>query len=208
MTIEIKIQFTDVAQAVAFLAAGEKAVSRAELKQDLTELQRAALDVVAAYSGQMSIAGEANSAGTTVVSNPSPEAISQEVPKAEGKRGPGRPRRAAETEASNSAAPAAAASPASPSASAPEPTPAVEPPPPAPAKPKTYEESDFPARIMKLVADQKETGNGARVDALKAHLASLGIRSARELKPEQLGAFGEKLAEIEGLGAAAEEALG
>ena len=184
--IEIKFQFTSLAAAAAFLA-------------------DAAGDPRFVPTGAL-IADGANSAGTTVVSNPSPEAISQGVPKADGKRGPGRPPKPLRQE-SDSAAPAAAASPASTSAPASEPV--VEPPPPAPAKAKTYEETDFADRIMKLVADQKETGNKSKVEALKAALGDLGLKSARELKPEQLDAFGAKLAEIEGVATAAtEEALG
>lgn len=203
--IEIKLQFTDVAQAVAFITAGEKAVSRVELKQDLAELQRVALDVAAHSLQQAPLTGEANSAGTASVSNPSPEAVqaaTQEAPKAEGKRGPGRPPKAAKEP--DSAAPAEVASAAKQPepASTPAPAPAVESP-----KTRTYEETDFPKRIMQIVADQKATGNTVRVDALKAALSGLGLKSARELKPEQLDGFGEKLAEIEAM-PLGEEALG
>ena len=201
--IEIKLQFTDVAQAVAFITAGEKAVSRAELKQDLAELQRVALGTAVGALG--ALAGEANSAGTTAVSNPSLEAVqaaTQEAPKAEGKRGPGRPPKAAKEPESAAPAEAASAAKQPEPASTPAPAPAAESP-----KTRTYEETDFPKRIMQIVADQKASGNGVRVDALKAALAELGLKSARELKPEQLDGFGEKLAEIEAM-PLGEEALG
>lgn len=182
MNIEIKIQFTDMASAIAFLARRPEAPA-------------GAINYAAAVADVDPVA--------EVSQTPT-----QEV-KTEGKRGPGRPPKAAKE--SESAAPAAAASAAKPQESASTPPvdevpvfvkPAAE----APAKLKTYEETDFAERIMKLVADQKETGNKSKVEALKAALGALGLKSARELKPEQLGAFGEKLAEIEAL--ATEDALG
>ncbi len=194
MNIHVHLNFTSLAAAVAFLTAGEQAAPGAT-SATFT------VPALGAVSGG-ALAGEANSAGTASVSNPSPEAISQEAPKAEGKRGPGRPPKAAKE--SDSAAPAAAASPAKDPepASTPAPAPAAESP-----KTRTYEETDFPKRIMQIVADQKATGNDVRVSALKAALAELGLKSARELKSEQLDGFGEKLAEIEAI-PFGEEALG
>ena len=186
MNIEIKFQFTDIASAAAFLAdaAGDPRVVST------------ATPVV-----------EVNSAGTSAVSNPSPEVAAtptQEAPKAEGKRGPGRPPKAAVKE-QESAAPVDV--PSTVKTQEPVSTPATDIPVfVQPTKARTYEETDFADRIMKLVAEQKETGNKSKVEALKAALGALGMKSARDLKPEQLDAFGETLTGIEAM--AAEEVLG
>ena len=197
--IEIKLHFNTITEALVFLtqAGGPNRVPFTAGQMALGTVSGGAVGA---------LAGEANSAGTASVSNPSPEAVqaaTQEAPKAEGKRGPGRPPKAAKEP--ESAAPAEAPS------AAKDPEPASTPAAPAvkaePPKAKTYEETDFPKRIMQIVADQKATGNDVRVSALKAALAELGLKSARELKPEQLDGFGEKLAEIEAM-PLGEEALG
>ena len=197
MNINVHLNFTSLAAAVAFLTAGEKGVPNAAVTVGLS--------AEGVGSIKAPIAGEANSAGTASVSNPSPEAVqaaTQEAPKVEGKRGPGRPPKAAKEPESAAPAEAASAAKQPEPASTPAPAPAAESP-----KTRTYEETDFPKRIMQIVADQKASGNGVRVDALKAALAELGLKSARELKPEQLDGFGEKLAEIEAM-PLGEEALG
>ncbi len=197
MNINVHLNFTSLAAAVAFLTAGEKAVPGTATT---VGLGAQGIGSIAATP-----ADEVNSAETAAVSNPSLEAVqaaTQEAPKAEVKRGPGRPPKAAKEPESAAPAEAASAAKQPEPASTPAPAPAAESP-----KTRTYEETDFPKRIMQIVADQKASGNGVRVDALKAALAELGLKSARELKPEQLDGFGEKLAEIEAI-PFGEEALG
>lgn len=61
----------------------------------------------------------------------------------------------------------------------------------------TYDKTDLPARIMAIVKGQ------AKKPALVELLGTFGVKSGKELKPEQLADFGAKLATLE----AAEEDL-
>jgi hypothetical protein len=65
------------------------------------------------------------------------------------------------------------------------------------AKLPAYADTDLPARIMKIVETSKTTGDKTQVEKLKAALAEFGVKSAKDLTPEQVVEFAPKLAAIE-----------
>ena len=151
--IEIKLQFSTLAEAVAFLVSAPPAV-------------------------------------TVNLGEDTPPATPTSVAVAAGKRGPGRPPKAAVQEsAPPAAAPSVAETPAV--ASEPEPTPPAPAPAPTPAAPKlqAYAESDVPGRIMKMVEVSKTSGDKSKVEALKMLLADFGVKSAKDLSIEQFAVF-------------------
>jgi hypothetical protein len=163
MNISVHLQFTSLAAAVAFLAAGDRAAPGT------------------------AIAGVAESASTTseAVNEPgkSESAAPAAAPAAAKKKG------AASAKASDTAAP-----PPSPSTGeTSQPTDDTK----SAAKLPAYADTDLPARIMKIVETSKTTGDKTQVEKLKAALAEFGVKSAKDLTPEQVVEFAPKLAAIE-----------
>lgn len=180
MDISAHLHFNSLADAIAFLTAGEKAAPESAqfnlVMDESTKLRRP------------ETAFDMNALKTL------PEFVGSQP---EEKKGKGKKAAASES-AAPADVPSAAKDPAA--ASTQEPALTV-----VSSKLVTYADSDLPGRIMKVVETSKTSGDKTQLDGLKALLAEFGVKSGKELTPEQVAEFGPKLvaieaAEIEDLG--------
>lgn len=170
MNISVHLQFTSLAAAVAFLAAGEKAQPGA---------------AIAGIGAE----GVGNITADEIATPPAP------TPEVK----PGKPKAAkASTSAAPAAAPSAASTQEAASApTAASPTPSTSETASAAAKLPAYADTDLPTRIMALVQESKTSGDKSKVNSLKALLSEMGVASAKDLTPEQVVVFTPKFAAIE-----------